>query len=228
MASDTSQRISVAAFREAQARRSSTNLNNQSPSPSIRPVTLADPSNSTSDLRPPRPPRAARPAASPARNQRSQSTYSAAVSSGEDHPTSSEEEDSDSGDQSPSRSRSRLSRQRTITKQTYNRARSDLGHGSSGYALSDRPSHHQQSTSTRSEIGHGAPEPRVASPFRTGPPPSSFQKSSSATVGTRSHSLYKRERGSYSTSELTPSAAAARASVAAAANQRGEVSSLKL
>ncbi|KLO20183.1 hypothetical protein SCHPADRAFT_884919 [Schizopora paradoxa] len=228
MASDTSQRISVAAFREAQARRSSTNLNRESPSPSIRPISLADPSGSATDLRPPRPPRAARPAASPARNQRSQSTYSIAVSSSDDDQQSSEDEDSDSDDQSPSRSRSRLSRQRTITKQTYNRARSDLGHGSSKFASSNRGAHHQQTTSTQSEIGHGAPAPRVASPFRTGPPPSSFQKkASTATVGTRSHSVYKRERGSYSTSELTPSAAAARASVAAAANQRDSVATLR-
>lgn len=217
-ASDSSQRISVAAFREAQARRSSTNLarqsQSQSPSPSLRPTSMADSVSDTGP--PPRPPRATRPAGSPARDSRSSSVFSAVASSSSE--ASSTEEESDSDDHSPSRSRSRLSRQRTITKRSYNNrgARSDLGHGGNDMASS---SHHKKSSSSRSEHGHGSSPSRVASPFRSGPPPSSFQKTSS--VGTRSFSLYRRQRASYSTSELSPNAAAQRASVLVSANQRG-------
>lgn len=210
---DSSQRISVAAFREAQARRSSTNLARGSPSPQPLPRPISMSNSINSDTPPPRPPRAARPPAGPSRDSNTSSFSTNDSSTSE----SSSAEESDSEEHSPSRSRSRLGRQRTITKRSY-RASTDLGHGSSSRTTS---SHHQQTTSTRSELGHGSTSRTAhASPTR-GPPPSSFQKSSNASVGTRSFSLYRRQRASYSTSELTPNAAAKRASVVVAANDRG-------
>ncbi|KAL5494781.1 hypothetical protein ACEPAI_243 [Sanghuangporus weigelae] len=215
---DSSQRISVAAFREAQARRSSTNLATGSPSPTIRPVSVA---NSTiSDVVPPRPLRAGRPTASPSptpgRGGQPKPLRKSIVISSSSETSSSEESDSDDG--TPSRSRSRLSRQRTITKRSYG-ARSDLGHGAT---RTTDYSHHQQMPSTRSEVGHDTSNRSShasASPSR-GPPPSAFPKPAEATVGTRSFSLYRRQRASYSTSELSPSAAAQRASAVADANRR--------
>lgn len=211
---DSSQRISVAAFREAQARRSSTNLARGSPSPQPLPRPISMSNSVNSDTPPPRPPRAARPPAGPSPRDSNTSSYSANDSSTSE---SSSAEESDSEEHSPSRSRSRLGRQRTITKRSY-RASTDLGHGNSSRATS---SHHKQITSTRSELGHGSTSRTAhASPSR-GPPPSSFQKPADASVGTRSFSLYRRQRASYSTSELTPNAAAKRASVVVAANDRG-------
>ncbi|KAL5535960.1 hypothetical protein ACEPAF_4054 [Sanghuangporus sanghuang] len=217
---DSSQRISVAAFREAQARRSSTNLANGSPSPTIRPVSVAANNSAVSDAVPPRPLRAGRPTASPSptpgRGGQPKPSRKSAVISSSSEISSSEESDSDDG--SPSRPRSRLSRQRTITKRSYG-ARSDLGHGAS---RTTDYSHHQQVPSTRSEAGHDTSNRSShasASPSR-GPPPSAFPKPAEATVGTRSFSLYRRQRASYSTSELSPSAAAQRASAVADANRR--------
>ncbi|EJC98789.1 uncharacterized protein FOMMEDRAFT_129141 [Fomitiporia mediterranea MF3/22] len=214
---DSSQRISVAAFREAQARRSSTNLVSGSPSPTIRPVSLA---NSTiSDIPPPpKLPLSVQSSGSaspgPGRERKSNPSRQSKVASSDT--TSSEESDSD--EYSPSRSRSRLSRQRTITRRSYG-ASSDLGHGSSRVANN---SHHQQTSSARSELGHGSSahaSHTSPSPSR-GPPPSSFQKSAEAFMGTRSFSLYRRQRASYSTSELNPSAAAQRATTLAEAKKR--------
>ena len=211
MASDSSQRISVAAFREAQARRSSTNLSSlsaRSPSPLLSSST----ERIAADLPLPRPPRAIRPTASPARD--SKSSFSAVETSAIDTSSESspEEEESDSDECSPSRSRSRaLGRQRTATKRS-SRAQSDLGHGHSQQRLF---SHHEQTTSSRSEHGHDS---SGRGPALRGPPPSAFQN---ARVGTRSFSVYRRQRASYSTSELSPNAAAKRASVLAEANKRG-------
>ena len=56
------------------------------------------------------------------------------------------------------------------------------------------------------------------------PPPSSFQKTTDGFTGTRSISIYRRERASYSTSELNPNAAAQRANTLAQANLRGNIS----
>ena len=211
VSTDSAQRISVAAFREAQARRSSTNVAGLLPS--SRPVSRAD--SVDSDTTPPRPPRGTRPPLSVARYSTASPASPSGASSSSD--ASSTEEDSDSEDGSPSRSRSRLSRQRTITKRSYG-TKSDLGHSNPGPS---RSSHHQQTTSTRSELGHESTSQTMhVSPSR-GPPPSSFQKSSNTLVGTRSLSIYRRQRASYSTSELTPNAAAQRASTLAAVNIRG-------
>ncbi|THH09332.1 hypothetical protein EW145_g2089 [Phellinidium pouzarii] len=222
---DSSQRISVAAFREAQARRSSTNLTNGgSPSPIIRPVSVTDSLRSASDIAPSRPSRNQHPpqkaSASPtlARNVKSTpSRPSAQASSSSD---ASEEEDSDSDDCSPSRARSSLDRQTTITKRSY-QTKSDLGHG----AIRSGQSHHRQSTLTRSELGHELTTNMVQPSPSRGPPPSSFQKTEEASVGTRSFSLYRRQRASHSTSELNPSASAQRASVLVEANKRGTLAS---
>ena len=207
--SDSAQRISVGQFR-AQARRSTTNVASAGNSPSVRPVSLADSQmNSDKELPPPRPPRASRPTPSPVRHSKVSS--SALETSSE---SSSEESDSDDR----SRPRSRSSQQKTITPRSRT-SRSDLGHGK------DLVSHHRQTTSSRSELGHGSPS--RGSPAR-GPPPSSFQKSapspspSSAAGGTRSFSLYRRQQESYSTNELSMSAAAQRANVIAAAKAQRE------
>lgn len=219
---DSSQRISVAAFREAQARRSSTNLASGSPSPTIRPLSVAN--SSISDLalanQAPRPIRYRTPSASPTPTQRPISSFrkspSKQASSSSD---SSSSENSDSDCYLPSRSRSRLSRQRTITK-SY-RAKSDLGHGRSG---ADH-SHQRQSTSSHSELGHGLPPPSRSaqhsrSPAR-GPPPSSFQKAAEAVLGARSSSLYKRQRSSYSANDLNPTPAPQRANASKDVNDSG-------
>ena len=208
---DSAQRISVGQFR-AQARRSSTNVASSSNSPSVRPISLADSQiNTDKDLPPPRPPRAPRPTPSPVQNSKVSS--SAVETSSE----SSSEQESDSDGLSPSRSRPRVSRERTITQRS-RVSRSDIGHG-------NLASHHRQTTSNRSERGHGSPS-RGSSARR--PPPSSFQKATPppppppTTVGTRSFSLYRRQQASYSTSELSPSGAAQRASVIAAAKAQRE------
>lgn len=210
--SDSSQRISVAAFREAQARRSSTNLTSGSPSPTIRPLSVAN--SSVSDLaltkQTSRPTRSGTPSAPPMPTQRPVSSFKQPVpkrlSSSSDASSS---EDSESEDGSPSRSRSRLSRQRTITK-SY-RAKSDLGHEPSGVDNSK----HRENICSRSELGHGRPV-RPSQPSHSparGPPPSSFQKSVEAVLGTRSASLYKRQRASYSVGEINLTTTSARANM---------------
>lgn len=212
---DSSQRISVAAFREAQARRSSTNLASASPSPTIRPVSVAGSVSSIPDVPLPKPRPVRTPglaSQSPARGSRSISGHGPSMESSSSDASS---EESESEDYSPSRSRSRLSRQRTVTKRSY-RASSDLGHNT----IRPGVSHHQQSSSTRSELGHGSHTRAQPSPSR-GPPPSAFQKTYDATVGTRSFSLYRRQQASHSTSDLNPNAAAKRASTLVEANNRG-------
>lgn len=217
VASDSSQRISVAAFREAQARRSATNL--VVPSASSPIVRTGSPANLPQrDAVPPRPPRA------PSRQDQAPSTTashraphrhpipSALMLSSSDDESEEEEEESDSDGGSPSRAR--INRDRTITRKM-TKAKSEVGHGSSF------KTHHRQTTSSRSEIGHDIPA-RL--------PPSSFSQSTNvvtapappatSTAGTRSFSIYRRQRASYSTSELTPNAAAQRASVMAAANAK--------
>ncbi|KAI5120796.1 hypothetical protein M0805_002423 [Coniferiporia weirii] len=212
---DSSQRISVAAFREAQARRSSTNLASGTPSSTIRPVSGVGSMGSVSDVAPPRPPRALRPPSSATTARDVKLLPSRPPTRASSSSSSSSSEESESDDCSPSRSRSRLSRQLTITKQSY-RAKSDLGHG----AIPPDSSHHRQSTSTRSELGHGLPTSSKQPSPTNAPPPSSFQQTSDASVGTRSFSLYRRQQASHSTSELNPSAAAQRANVLMEANKR--------
>lgn len=220
---DSSQRISVAAFREAQARRSSTNLVNGSPSPTIRPISLAN--SVISDTVPPRPPRSLNPPISDSptpTNGRPQTFRSSSAISSSDA-TSSDESDSESS--SRSRPRSRLSRQHTITKRSQG-TRSDAGHDSSrliNRSQQQQQQQQQQAAWTRSEHGHASPRLAHPSPSR-GPPPSSFQKTTDGFTGTRSISIYRRERASYSTSELNPNAAAQRANTLAQANLRGNIS----
>ncbi|KAH8110588.1 hypothetical protein DFH11DRAFT_1690673 [Phellopilus nigrolimitatus] len=187
--------VSPAHSSQPQARRSSTNLVSGSPSPTIplpRPPPHAVRSSVSTS-----PSHARNVKITPSRPSTRASLYSNVRIS-------------------PSRSRSRLSRQRTITKRSY-RANSDLGHGT---VRTTDYSHHQQSTSTRSELSHGSPARTAHSSPSRGPPPSSFQNASNASVGTRSISIYRRQRASYSTSELNPNAAAKRASTLVEANKR--------
>jgi hypothetical protein len=113
--SDSSQRISVAAFREAQARRSTAN----SPVPSFRPPSSTD-TLTTRALTPTR----SAPQIDKIRTQAA--ARRSIVPDSSSSSTSSEEEESD--DDAPPNSHLGR-RKRTITKRPYARAQSDIGHG---------------------------------------------------------------------------------------------------
>lgn len=124
-ASNSSQRISVAAFREAQARRSTTN----SPVPSFRPPSSTD-TLTTRALTPTR----STPQVDQTRLVTSRRSTLPDTSSSS---TSSEEEESDY-DTVPNSQIGR--RKRTITRRPYARAQSDIGHGQQNNERQSAPS----------------------------------------------------------------------------------------
>jgi hypothetical protein len=230
-ASDSSQRISVAAFREAQARRSATN----SPAPSLpgdrdsfppgqvrnrRRSALATPPSATKagsqphSPQPSSPPTRSPPTRSPptrsppTRSSTAPLSFSASITSSE----SSDEEESESEEEATLRPR----RRRTITSRsaqsevgfrsspilTYGAARSDIGHGSSD--MPNRPS-----PSPRNNANH-SPNPE-----------GSGNRS-------RSSSVYSRARTSLSTSALMPEAATKRAPVVSRHSAAGPFSIFRL
>lgn len=136
VASDSSQRISVAAFREMAARRSAAN----SPTPS--PILLRPPSRSDSlgDLQ-------LRPTSSFQRAPAAHRGSTLAL-----YRDSSDSESEDSGDseseESAGSSTMRPKRQRTITQKTRGRASTELGHLS-------RPAAGPMQSSSKSALGHG-------------------------------------------------------------------------
>ncbi|KAI0045679.1 hypothetical protein FA95DRAFT_1607529 [Auriscalpium vulgare] len=216
-ASDSSQRISVAAFREAQARRSTANspvpsalgdgLKAESPylgarrSPSGQPPergrqrssTVGSPNvldyNPMSRLPVPRVP--------PTRSSTAPLFSSAPLTSSDE----SEEDESESEEDSTLRP----SRKRTITRAT-NRAQSELGHRSqpsSSPFTSPSPSSSPQTRAPASASGHttfleARPRPQAG-----------------LVKDDRTPSVYSRTRASVSTSALVPDAAAKRASLIA-------------
>ena len=205
VASDLSQRISVAAFREAQARRSTAD----SPVPSLpgdRDSFLSGqirnrktssslgtpPSGSTAGPQPRRP----MSRSPPTRSSTAPLSFSASMTTSD---TSEEEESESEEDEEEATLRPR--RKRTVTGPS---ARSELGHRSP-----PKPSF----GASRSDIGHGlssgltsrpSPVPRAA---RNSP---SLEASGS---GSRTSSVYSHARASVSTSALGSDAAATRASV---------------
>lgn len=213
--SDSSQRISVAAFREAQARRSLAG----SPSPSLGcspsplPQVLAHPSDASRARPSPRPSRS-----SPqikGNTQRRKSGAPVGYTSESDESLSSDEEDESENDT--------LGRQRTVTTRTNKtvvrdrmgkeKAKSEMGHGTTYYSplRQDERSPNRQ-TSPRSHLGHGwTPQSMGTRNDEQNPLPRS--QSSLSVYGEGS-----RPRASASTSALSPSAAAKRASVIASGN----------
>jgi hypothetical protein len=220
-ASDSSQRISVAAFREAQARRSATN----SPVPSLpgdrdgvppgqvrnrrRSALGTPPSALKAGSQPRSPPPSNPPTRSPpARSSTAPLSFSASLTSSE----SSDEEESESEEEATLRPR----RRRTITSRSaqsevgfrsspilsYGASRSDIGHGSSG--MPTRPS-----PSPRNNVNN-SPNPE-ASGNRS-----------------RTSSVYSRARTSLSTSALVSEAATKRAPVVSRNSAAGPFSTFRL
>jgi hypothetical protein len=200
-ASDSSQRISVAAFREVQARRSTAD----SPAPSSpgdrdslvsgqvrsrkRSSTLVTPPLPTSGSQPPLP-----PSCHPTRT----SVASLFISSNMTSSESSEEGESESEKEATLRP----SRQRTITNRSLGGTQSEHGHRSPPIF-----------SATWSDIGHGTPSasPGLASPL---PRSASHSPHVETPEGTsRTSSIYSRKRASVSASALVPDVVAKCASM---------------
>jgi hypothetical protein len=197
IASDSSQRISVAAFREVQARRSAAN----SPVPSLpgdRDSCLASSGPVRSRKRlstlgtPPPPlktgsePRLSLSRSPPTRSSTAPLFLSASATSSE----SSEEGESDSEEEATLRP----NRKRTGTSRPAGGTQSELGHRTSPAAAF---------SSARSDVGHGV---QSGSPSRPALP-------HSRNIGTRTSSVYSHNRASVSASALVPDAAAMRTSM---------------
>ncbi|KAH9070730.1 hypothetical protein EDB83DRAFT_2517874 [Lactarius deliciosus] len=205
-ASDSSQRISVAAFREVQARRSATN----SPVPSLpgdrdsgvasgqvrsrkRSSTLGTPPPLLNTGSQPRLPVARSP---PPRSSTAPLFLSVGMTSSE----SSEEEESDSDDEEEATLRP--NRKRTVTSRSTGGTQSELGHRTSPVAAI---------SSARSDVGHGV---HPASPSRLAAPSSQHPPSlDDPGESSRASSVYSRARASVSASALVPEAAVNRASM---------------
>lgn len=213
--SDSSQRISVAAFREVQARRSAAGSpvpSIGSASPSLVPPPL--PQDGQRGRASPRLPPAARssPHLSNVDQRRRSSSMAFGYTSESDEETTSSEEESDD-DAQGSRD---IHRDETITRKTRpligkRQAKSEVGHGRGGSSAIQPPTF----LTTRSHHGHGQADSSTRQ--------SSYvmdTQTSPVEVPLRSQSSMERARprASASTSALAPSAAAKRASVLASAN----------
>lgn len=218
--SDASQRISVAAFREAQARRSQAG----SPSPSFRSESPALHSlgKSLDDGRgknAPRPSRSASHIPSQQLQQRRRSSMAINTTSDSDSAASSSEEDSEDDETRPGR-RGPLSFNKPGNAGK-TKAKSEIGHGHAGKIASKSSDFPLPARGPNSHVGHSF-----------SPAPSSSQQSvnrvdeNTEAVGLppRSQSslgVYPtRQRASVSTSALSPSMAAKRASILAASNAK--------
>jgi hypothetical protein len=191
----------VAAFREAHARRSAAD----SPAPSFR---SPSPTSALSlDGQRGRTP--SRPS-SQAINQRRSTNLVVGYTSDSDESTSSDEEDSDDG----LHRRSGTSRNRGKSPQVGKRqAKSEIGHGGSGHSAKRQSGF----TATQSHNGHGDPDQNVRQGYvgkNTSNYPTEQASRSRSDLGANG----TRPRASNSTSALSPSAAAKRASVLANAN----------
>ncbi|KAG6847321.1 hypothetical protein H0H93_008867, partial [Arthromyces matolae] len=185
----SSQRISVAAFREAQARRSTAG----SPSPSLRSPSPALPQSSSSK---------------PLTQQKRQSLLAYADSDSDEEE---EEEESDDGEgeetiTASSRGGGVGRRQRTLTKRG---TKSEIGHGTGyGSALSSRASPREHPG-----IGNRAQSSHILVSEYPGPEKEPPRSQSSLGFNTA-----QRQRASVSTSAATPSRDAKRASILASVN----------
>ncbi|KAF5352818.1 hypothetical protein D9756_006142 [Leucocoprinus leucothites] len=240
--SDSSQRISVAAFREAQARRSTAGSpvpSFRSPSPSLPPPGF--PQDGQRGRASPRPsPAVNQPHSSPhsrsgAYHQRRRSANIAVgfTSESEESITTSEDEESDEEDADGSRN-TRVHRDGTITPRTRpligRQAKSEIGHGSTSYdsptTTSPRPP--LSFLATRSQSGHGQADENVrknsvlasSQKLPANPPPPHLNSNLDMYGGA------PRPRASASASALSPSAAAKRASTLASANTDPNLDSL--
>lgn len=196
VASDTSQRISVAAFREMAARQRA-----NSPSPAFRPPSRTELSSRFETSSPS--PVANRRPGPPSSGVTSPSTRSSTALALRTDSTSDEDSDSEESESEESGGSSTLrpKRSRTITQRSASKATSELGHRS-------RTSTATPTRATRSNLGHGDDTSAISSPIS---PPASAPRES--RPGSRPSSIYARSRASASMSALQPNAAARRASV---------------
>jgi hypothetical protein len=212
VASDSSQRISVAAFREAQARRSRAN----SPVPSFRPPsidilrvennsrkrasTVSTPT--VNELPPP-----TRISTAPQLSIRT-SRYSSALDTSEDDESEDDDEEVDSDDVPI-----KPSRKSTVTRRSGTRSQSDAGHVVPDVQAqrTDLP-RWSRSDNSQSDAGH------LVSNEIHRPDPPRWSKSDNTQLRQPENTTTVRARASASTSALTPNAAARRASILAAAN----------
>ncbi|CAA7265882.1 unnamed protein product [Cyclocybe aegerita] len=211
--SDASQRISVAAFREAQARRSMAG----SPSPSFRdpsPARGAPARSMTPEDRvgrsSPRPSRSTPSMPKAGVQQRRRSSLAVGTTSESEAETSGEED----SDDETMRSGNRASQLDRFSRPGKARAKSEAGHGggasSSTFRRNDVP---VPQRAPQSHLGHSM------APSRSEVPQSAKQEEiPPRSQSSLSHYGVLRNRASVSTSALTPSAAAQRASALVASN----------
>lgn len=205
--SDSAQRISVAAFREAQARRSQAG----SPSPSFRSTSPAPglPSGRNS----PRPSRSASHVASQ-QQQRRRSSMALQMTSDSEASASSSEVESEGETAQPGNRTNKALNTPGRTK-----AKSEIGHGRrapmASSKSSDFPLHPRVPSSHVGHSSSAAPVPQRR--------PDENKKSLDAPRPQSTLSVYNsnlRPRASVSTSAITPSSAAKRASIVVAINNR--------
>lgn len=237
--SGSQQRISVAAFREAQARRSMAG----SPSPSVSPLPPSPALGNDERGRNAAGPRPSRssphiPHSTPStlqQKRRSGVSYGRTSMYAPDSDESEEEEEGEeeSDDDRTYAPSTTLARKPTVRDRFgKTRAKSELGHGfarredsfesSNGHNYNGSNSR-MGSTSSKSHLGHGesymsSTQSRPPMPNFQPPPPSRTQTGLSNSSNSDYGTPGGRQRASNSTSALTPSAAAKRASVVAAAN----------
>jgi hypothetical protein len=204
VASDSSQRISVAAFREVQARRSAANSPVPS-SPGDRDSGLASGQVrsrkrlSTLGTSPPLPNTGSEPRLSISRSPPPRSSTAPLLSASASSSESSEEGESDSSDEEEATLRP--NHKRTVTSRSAGGTQSELGHRTSpGAAFS----------SARSDVGHGV---HSGSPSRPALVPQPSKKIEAPFRTSRNSSVYSHNRGSVSASALVPDAAAMRVSM---------------
>lgn len=218
--SDSSQRISVAAFREAQSRRSlagspSPSFRSPSPLPGLPHQRDASPDGSRGRASP-RPSRSQPSMPSAARQERRRSSMALAYTSDSDSPeSSSDEESGDETVQQRNGTRPSFDRPGRVDKA---RAKSELGHGHMPHATSRSPEFPvTHRPAPRSHVGHSyTPSSQNKSAAQTERKSSEIPPRSQSSLG--HHTGAVRPRASVSTSALTPSSAARRASLLAEAN----------
>lgn len=218
--SDSAQRISVAAFREAQARRSQAG----SPSPSFRSTSPAPGlPNQSRAMTPdgagrnsPRPSRSASHMPSQ-QQQRRRSSMAIQSTSDSDPSASSSEEDSEDETAQPGNRTHRALNTPGVPGRT--KAKSEVGHGRHAPVLSSKSSDFPlPPRGPSSHVGHSySPAPDASRVDENRKVPQSPSRPQS-TLSVYSTNL--RPRASVSTSAITPSSAAKRASILAATNSR--------
>ncbi|KAI0253247.1 hypothetical protein BJV78DRAFT_222727 [Lactifluus subvellereus] len=202
-ASESSQRISVAAFREVQARRSTAGSPVSSlPGDRDSSVSCQVRSRRRSSALGTPPPLPTSGSPTPLSASRSPQTRSPIASLYIPSSMISSESSDEGESESEKEATLRPNRQRTVTNRSLGATQSELGHRSSPIF-----------SATRSDVGHGTPS---SSPGLVPPSPRSVSRSPNADVlgrTSRNSSVYSRTRASVSTSALVPDAAAKRASM---------------